>query len=86
MIELDDWAVVAPHGENVYAEPKQCLRGCREDGHYVRTSPIAGINGDVITTRSGTQYKLLKPNPQFVQWCHDNNYHVPTEQEPIRCL
>jgi hypothetical protein len=86
MVELDDWAVVSFYGVNVYAAPRQCLRGRRKDGHYVRTSLITNINGDVITTRSGTKYKLLKPNPQYVQWCQDNNYHVPTEQEPIRCL
>jgi len=86
MTELANWSVVGSHGEDVYAAPQQCIRGYREDGHWVRTSPIVKVKGDVVTTRSGSQYKLLTPHPQYVQWCRDNNYHVPTKEEPIRCV
>lgn len=85
MTELHDWSVVgiSPNG---YAEPCQHLCGRRPDGTLVRTSRIVTIDGNIITTASGSQYRLLQPNPSYVEWCQLNNYHIPTEQEPIKCI
>lgn len=84
MNELHDWSVIGV-SDSPYSAPKQCLRGKRKDGHMIRTSPIVDIDGNIITTRSGTQYHLMAPSQDYVEWCRQNNYHIPTEKEPIKC-
>lgn len=82
MVDLDDWSIVGEH-QTLYSAPHQQLHGRRPDGKYIRTSRIKTINGNEVTTLSGTIYKLLTPHPDYIQWCIDNNYHIPTEAEPI---
>ena len=84
MVELDDWAVVGGC-QTPYSAPHRQLRGRRPDGEYIRTSRIKTVNGPQITTVSGTVYRLLTPAEHYVRWCIDNNYHVPTLEEPIKC-
>jgi hypothetical protein len=74
MIGLDNWWFTASSNR---------LYGCRPDGKCVFTSRVKKVNGNEVTTLSGTIYKLLTPHPDYTQWCIDNNYHVPTEAEPI---
>lgn len=85
MIDLHDWSVVGVSLTS-YSAPERRLRGKREDGHIVCTTPITHIDGNIITTASGSQYRLLRPNPSYVEWCRLNNYHIPTEREPIKCI
>jgi hypothetical protein len=64
--EFTDFALGnALHGK-VYGHPKI------EDGHRAITSMIVGINwegedGVLVTTESGTIYKLGAPNPNFCE-------------------
>lgn len=94
MIELYDWVVTIRSGWE-YAPPELqeiCLSGRvlndprRLDHVIVTTSPIKNINGRMITTGSGTMYKLLEPSENYMRWCKDNNVHVPTVEEPIKDL
>lgn len=67
------------HGE-VYGNPKFI------DGTYINTSRVITVEGNKITTRSGSVYELGIPNPEYVQWCKENNLHIPTVEEPIRVV
>jgi hypothetical protein len=55
-----------------------------EDGHKISTSAIAGIQGRVVTTKSGSEYELGSPDPHFIEWCRENGHYVPTEEEPLK--
>ena len=57
-----------------------------DDGHRISTSYIKDVDGNLVTTSSGSVYELGEPDPLFVQWCKDNNLHVPTKEEPIRII
>lgn len=85
MIELAEWSTVGV--EDPYMPPEfknPNLHGRRPDGSWIRTSPIQKVEGRVVTTRSGNEYKLLEPNPDWVKWLKENDHRLPTEEEPIR--
>ena len=87
---LEEWTVV---GSSPYQPPEnsvQLLTGkiykhaTFDDGKRVSTSAIVSVNGNIIETKSGSFYKLGKPHNDYVAWCEDKGYHVPTPEEPIR--
>ena len=85
--QLTEWSVQVDPASDLYQEPRRILKGRRStDNRKVRTSPIATIAGNLITTASGAQYRLGEPAPEYVQWCRDNKVHIPTAEEPIKLL
>jgi len=62
----------------VYGHPKY------KDGKRITTSRVMECKNGVVTTRSGSEYKLLEPDPQYVEWCREEGYHIPTKEEPIK--
>jgi hypothetical protein len=54
------------------------------DGKFIATSMVQSVNGNCVTTKSGSVYQLGKPDEDYVKWCKDNGHHVPTENEPIK--
>jgi hypothetical protein len=76
-VRLERWAVVVPAPESPFRAPEmggQCLSGrvhghpTEADGKAVRTSPLASVNGRVVTTASGTVYELGEPHPDYLAW------------------
>jgi hypothetical protein len=65
------------HPESIRLTPGS---GC----NYVLTTRITFVDGNMVKTRSGTEYELLDPDPDYVQWCIDQGLHVPTLQEPLK--
>lgn len=57
-----------------YRDGKICLVGVvtghpkKPDGSLVQTSPVAKVEGRLITTESGTLYWLGEPEPAYRQW------------------
>ncbi len=51
----------------------------------VRTSPIAHVNGNIITTYSGSVYILEDIDPDYFQWIIDNNISFDP-LNPIRII
>ena len=45
-----------------YGDPR------REDGHLVKTTPIASATGRVVTTRGGTVYRLGRIDREYRAW------------------
>ena len=85
VIKLHNWALVAI-SPNTYSEPHQHLKGYRTgEKQPIRTSRIVKIVGALITTESGTVYKLEQPHPTYVAWCRETGCHIPTKNEPIKC-
>ena len=66
------------HGE-VYGHPK------RTDGMRVTTSPAVGVEGRVVRTASGSEYRLEEPSPEYMAWLTANK--IPFDAEhPIRLV
>jgi len=89
-MRIENWSMT---GGSVYDAPEvrnNQLRGKVyghsnfPDGHPIRTSNIMMVEGDQVTTSNGSVYTLGKPDPDYMIWCQENNYHVPTPEEPIK--
>ena len=72
-VKIKNWSVIIKT-TNPYQTPElgiQCLMGQVyghprfEDGTEVTTSSIAGVEGDLIVTKSGMKYKLDMVNPEY---------------------
>ncbi len=68
VVRMTDWSVV--HGDDPYLAPEVAVRHLmgkaeghpfKPNGKLVRSSPIAKINGRIITTESGRIYELVGP-------------------------
>jgi len=98
MYRLEDWYItgkfatafdhkyLAPEQVKLYLTGKVYGHERYSDGFDVRTSAILEVNNEnrVITTYNGSKYLLGKPSESYVNWCAENNVHVPTDKEPIK--
>ena len=89
---LKNWRIVHPDTDGFMA-PEQLIPQLKGQvynskkygpGEMIRTSPIASVDGKVVTTESGTEYTLSEPNEAYVEHCKAQGWHVPTADEPIR--
>lgn len=73
VVDLQNWRVCA----DPYAAPEQgrvWLVGVVQghprlpDGETIETSPIASADGRLVTTRSGTVYRLGAIDPKYRRW------------------
>jgi hypothetical protein len=83
-IVIEDWSVV---GLSPYSAPesgKQIVGRRQSDKKVIRTSCIVSVEGCVVTTQTGSRYRLGKPSQNYVDWCVKNNYHVPTDELPLK--
>lgn len=48
----------------------------------ILTGPIVTVDGKLITTASGTVYRLEKPDEKYLAWCTANGYAY-NEAAPI---
>ncbi len=65
------------HGE-VYNHPSY------NEGEPIGTSNIVKVDGNRITTKSGSVYVLGEPAKEFVEYCKEIGCHVPTKETPIK--
>jgi len=54
-----------------------------DDGETVCTSTIAKIEGNQVTTCSGTVYVLFEPSEKYVQHCLEEGWHIPSPRCPF---
>lgn len=87
--ELHNWSCSI---DNPYTPPEAVRKFLRgqvvgheryNDYEWVGTSYIKEVIGRVIITSSGSHYRLMEPNPEYIQFLKDNNLRLPTETEPI---
>lgn len=57
-----------------------------DEGKRITTSAIVAISGCEVETHSGSIYQLGKPSDDYMLWCQENGYHIPTPDEPIKLL
>ena len=86
MPKLEDWQV-GKWSSNPYKAPELWtwkLQGKIynhpnfNDGEMVTTSEIVKLDVDArkATTRSGTEYELGNPNPQWIDWLQEQGYNL----------
>lgn len=82
---LDQWSVVFLSNDPFVAPEcnDKCLHGKRSDGRYVRTSPIAKVDGRIITTDSGNVYELGEVSEKYLEYLSETGKTLD-EQNPIR--
>jgi len=92
-VQLDDWAVVYAT-DDLFQAPEQALRTLKgrvtghpikADGSVVQTNTIASAVGRLVTTESGTVYRLGDPSPNYRQWLLEHRPNWDAEN-PITIL
>ncbi len=87
---LENWSVVTtnpyipPELDWIYLSGRVYDHEDIIDGTKIQTSRILIVNGPLITTTSGSVYKLGEPNPEYIKWCEKEKHHIPTAEEPIK--
>ena len=93
-VRLNNWRVCSGY-ENRYRPPELSSiflggdvvdhprLGTMKD---ITTSPIEDVNGNLVTTHSGTVYELGEPDPNFVEFCKQDGCHIPTKEVPIKFI
>lgn len=80
MITLEQWSTCYASGD-IYDAPEvrgTCLNGIvtdhpRFDGSSkVTTTRVVEVNGRIVTTRSGSVYKLGTIDPEYREWLREN--------------
>lgn len=89
-MRLENWAL--EFRESDLYSPPECQAICltgeiygdsrHEDGKRIITSNIVDVNGNIVITKH-SQYQLGDPHPDYVKWCKDQGYRVPTKEQPI---
>ena len=51
-----------------------CVAGELPSGKVIKTSAIQSFDGTIVTTENGLQYKLLKPDPKWLELISKYNY------------
>ncbi len=89
-MRIENWSVV--ESDDPYAAPECQVRRLAgevfghprfEDGTKITTSRMKRVDGNQVTTGSGSVYTLGAPAASFVEWCHEHGCHVPTPETPI---
>ena len=52
-------------------------------GHIIRTARIISVEGNIVADKNSNKYQLDCAAPQYIMWCEQHGYHVPTLEEPI---
>lgn len=80
MIQIEDWEM-RYRNDDGYTAPEllvMVLIGTvfghpkHKDGEKVRTTRIVKIEKNIVETRSGSIYRLGKPNKKYIKWCEEN--------------
>jgi hypothetical protein len=92
MIILEKWGIVST---NPFMAPERqtkfSLKGIvynhpiKEDGKEVVTSFITNIEGNIVTTYSGSKYILGPPNPEYLEFLNKNGF-VFDPADPLKSM
>ena len=93
-LRIENWSVVDSFPDDIYTAPEaRCyslvgtVKGHPHLGDgEVHTSTIKTVRGRVVTTYSGSKYRLGQPSPMYVAWCEKSGCHVPTWKVPIKVV
>lgn len=75
-MRIENWSVVFNNTGNPYTAPELITSSIMgkvynhpkyEDGHGIITSRIEKVENGILTTHSGSQYKLGKINPLYLE-------------------
>lgn len=78
--KLKNWSIVgypgdeyrAPEARTVHFQGIVVEREGFEVGGALRTSPVVGAEGKVVSTRSGSEYEMVgEPDPMWISWLAD---------------
>lgn len=91
-ILVDDWATypinpfLAPESGGAIGLTGKVAPGAdlrRPDGGPISTSAIVAVEGEIVTTRSGTRYRLGQIKAEFVEWMREQGIEWDAG-EPIK--
>lgn len=60
-----------------------CVQGDDGAGHIFKTTRVVQVKGNIITTSDGVLYRLDNAAPQYVEYCKQMDWYVPTLDAPI---
>jgi len=55
------------------------------DGHHICTSAIVTVDGRLVTTRSGTVYRLGRPDRKWLNWLLESG-RTYNPKQPIKVI
>jgi hypothetical protein len=91
-MRLESWSVVgdqnpylAPEARSIHLQGYVFGHPNHKDGTHVITSPIVGVDGRLITTKSGHTYQLGEVNPEYQKVYHDRDLSL-NAKEPIKLI
>ncbi len=81
MQTIENWSIVT----NGFTPPEAgfTIAGIFPDGKKWVTSQVQSSVGSVIRTRN-SEYRLGKPNKDYVMWCKANGFYIPTKERPFK--
>ncbi len=83
-VKLQDWSVVSAAYAAPETNPRLYLRGTRTtDGKRIDTSAIVKCEGRIVTTHSGSRYRLGRIHPEYRAWLREQRLPYNARQ-PIR--
>lgn len=78
VVRLVDWSVKDNRAASPYMAPEQTTKHlvgrafghptAVNDGGILTSSPIKAVNGRLVTTKSGTVYRLGRIDPKYRAW------------------
>lgn len=97
MVTLQNWSVRegTPHYYDPWLAPEQREQGGDylyivadyppKEGEQIRTSRLVSSEGRVVTTKSGSRYKLGRVCPRYRKWLTDQGLEYDRRQ-PVKLL
>ena len=83
-ISLHHWSLSAIGGP--FQAPELCCRvviGRRPDGVVISTAAVVAVRGRIVTTSTGSRYRLGAIDPSYRKWLKDNKISYDP-RHPIR--
>lgn len=50
-----------------------CIAGTLESGKIIKTSAVIAFDNSIIITENGSQYLLLAPDPEWLEWLKEQD-------------
>lgn len=89
-MRLENWSIVGPF--DVYKAPEHQTKHLKgyvfghprfEDNTLITTSAIKKVNSRIVKTQN-SEYELGSADYDYLQWCIENNTHLPLGETPIK--
>lgn len=53
-------------------------------GHIITTARIIAVSGNIVTDKNSQKYCLDNAAPQYVEYCKQMGWYIPTGDFPIK--